>query len=947
MGSRATTPPTSAERRLGLVLRILAGLLLLAAVGYIAGALVVSWQEFFREAPFVANSAVKVTIIAIACVYAAGDLRRRRPLVGIVIAAHVISLLAMASMLLFADTARDADLGFATPSMTVVLWIAMALDGVIAVVLYAFLRPARRAGRAWALQPAQAPVDDLTGAERFARGFLIAFAALFALGAVIYEIGPLLDTSEALFRELPFVTNSVVKVSMLAMLCGYAALDVKRNLELVAPIVTVHVVSVLASAVLLIWGDVDHSRPLFGGELVIRDVLWGAMALDGAIAVLFALTARAAWQARFGLRYFGPLEIRGLVGVADVIVAGEHEAIPADEVARNVDARIEALRARRRWFYRACLLAVQARPLLDLLPPLSELDPHGRRRYLERRFRRPPAWPPIVKHGTQVLVRVCQQLSYVGYYGDARTHASIGYEPFTQRDRYADLHVPEPGPHPLKVDRPSDVDDGDLQADICIVGSGAAGAILAHELAAEHPDANILVLERGRYLEPREFTEDEVAMIGDLYADGLMQQTEDWRFTILQGSCVGGSTTVNNAVCFDPPPEVLQTWNDAEHDAGLDLADLAHSVAAVRAWLPVERQTNAVLNPSGRLFAQGAAGKPLEAGVVEANIRDCFGSGYCNIGCRWGRKLSMLDTVLPWAQERFGERVRIVAECEVEQIVTRGGSPDGVEALRARLGDGRRVAVRAGTYILAAGAVASSYLLLHSGVGRGLPVGKRFSCNMGAPLTAEFAEPLRSYDGLQISHFGRPDPDRGFVFETWFNPPVSQALNMPGWFERHFENMRLYDHLMAVGVLVGTGSNGEVVRAALGGPGVRFVPEERDLATLADGLKLLGEILFDAGAKRVMVNTWGDDEFTDASQLGALDRIARDPDHITLGTGHPQGGNAMSRDPEKGVVGPGFRVHGFENLHVCDASVFPTSLTVNPQLTVMSLAHYAARRIHV
>jgi len=45
------------------------------------------------------------------------------------------------------------------------------------------------------------------------------------------------------------------------------------------------------------------------------------------------------------------------------------------------------------------------------------------------------------------------------------------------------------------------------------------------------------------------------------------------------------------------------------------------------------------------------------------------------------------------------------------------------------------------------------------------------------------------------------------------------------------------------------------------------------------------------------------------------------------------------------VVGPDFRVHGTANLYVCDASVIPSSLTVNPQLTVMTLAHYAGPRI--
>lgn len=68
-------------------------------------------------------------------------------------------------------------------------------------------------------------------------------------------------------------------------------------------------------------------------------------------------------------------------------------------------------------------------------------------------------------------------------------------------------------------------------------------------------------------------------------------------------------------------------------------------------------------------------------------------------------------------------------------------------------------------------------------------------------------------------------------------------------------------------------------------------------------------------------------------------------DNVTLGTGHPQGGNPVGLDHKRSVVDADFRVHGYSNLHVCDASVFPSSVTVNPQLTVMSLAHYAAGHI--
>ncbi len=73
-----------------------------------------------------------------------------------------------------------------------------------------------------------------------------------------------------------------------------------------------------------------------------------------------------------------------------------------------------------------------------------------------------------------------------------------------------------------------------IEADVCIVGSGAGGAILAYEPVRAGRD--VLILGEGPYVQPHEFSEDEVAMIGQLYGDGIMQQTTDFRFTVLQGS---------------------------------------------------------------------------------------------------------------------------------------------------------------------------------------------------------------------------------------------------------------------------------------------------------------------------------------------------------------------------------------------------------------------------
>ena len=91
--------------------------------------------------------------------------------------------------------------------------------------------------------------------------------------------------------------------------------------------------------------------------------------------------------------------------------------------------------------------------------------------------------------------------------------------------------------------------------------------------------------------------------------------------------------------------------------------------------------------------------------LVECNIADCLGSGYCNIGCAYGKKLSALDWTLPRAQREFGDAVRILPDCRVEKVLMRDKRAYGV---RARLEDGRRLTVRANTVVLSAGAIASS-----------------------------------------------------------------------------------------------------------------------------------------------------------------------------------------------------------------------------------------------
>jgi choline dehydrogenase-like flavoprotein len=513
-----------------------------------------------------------------------------------------------------------------------------------------------------------------------------------------------------------------------------------------------------------------------------------------------------------------------------------------------------------------------------------------------------------------------------------------------------------------------------LSADVVIIGSGAAGGTLAEQLAAQGRE--VLIIEKGPYVPQDNFSEDEVDMISRLYSDGALQISQSLRFTVLQGSCVGGTTVVNNAVCFDTPDDVLERWNDPQgNNAGIDVGVFKLAQKAVRERMQIRsikessgtRAWEDVLNPGDKKIGSGVdayrAGNTdgLTYDVIEANITDCLGCGYCNIGCKYGRKLSMLDEVLPKVQQEYPDKFRIVSEAEVKKLNTQGGR---VTSILCQLRDGRELTIdHPNTVILSAGTIASSWLMMQSGIGAGqLPIGKYLCFNMGSPLHGLWEDDLKSFAGLQIGHYIKPEGKSGFVYETWYNPPIAQALAMPGWLDTHYQNMQNYAKMAGVGVLIGTESNASLSSALFlpGVPDIVYSPTEGDMNKLVDALVLLGQIMFRGGAQALYASTRhyrpyeGGRAVYSAEQFDAfaadLRRLVKDERDILLGTGHPQGGNRISKNRgtggvNGGVISPEFKVWGYDNLYVCDASVHPTATTVNPQLTVMTMARYASQLI--
>jgi choline dehydrogenase-like flavoprotein len=790
----------------------------------------------------------------------------------------------------------------------------------------------------------QAP--ELTAPERRLELALRFFTVFFLIQAMLYPVLGLFASA-----EFPFVANSFAKDGLFAVLCFVAAGDARRNGWAAQLVVLGHVLIVFALLLMLAFGNHDSVDNTFGSPLgtslspTLQLLIWAAAATS--VVVVISWLYRSAVKARYGLRYLWPHQHNTAMAMAEVLVIGPDEVLTPEEVAKGIDDYLYSFTAHEKWKSKLALSVLTVYPLFRLRPPFPMMAPERRLAFIERSFitdvveRRLPGG---LRKLLQTLLSAAQQLAIIGYYADPRSAPSTGYVPFSQRKRFPKAMKKVGELATIDVNSPNEVDADRITADVAIVGSGAAGSVLAYRLA--EAGREVVLLEGGKHVDPRDFTEDERIQFSNLFADGGLQMSTDTRFQVLQGKCVGGSTVINNAVCYDIPDRTLQRWNDPDGlDAGIEPERFAKSFKRLRKWLPVYSQEGGKhLEAGGDKMAEGikALGLDGEGGVVDANIKDCLGSGYCNIGCAYGKKLSALDNILPRAQRDFPGAVRIFSECLAESIRTRDNRATEVQCT---LSDGRRLRVLAKTIVVAGGALASSLVLQRSKIG-GDKVGTGMSFNVGAPLTADFEEQLNSFDGLQITHGYRPTGEDQLILESWFNPVGTQALLMPGWFSDHFHNMRRYAHLSCIGVVVGSQANA-TIKPGFRGKGMKldYEPAESDLRLLIKGTKLAARIHFASGALRVMPMTFRSASYSSLEEVDELDDIVRDNTDIGLHTSHPQGGNAVSQNPAKGVVDERFRVHGMENLYVCDASVFPSSVTVNPQLTVMAIADYAASGI--
>jgi choline dehydrogenase-like flavoprotein len=492
--------------------------------------------------------------------------------------------------------------------------------------------------------------------------------------------------------------------------------------------------------------------------------------------------------------------------------------------------------------------------------------------------------------------------------------------------------------------------DVELDADVCVIGSGAGGAVLAAGLVALGLD--VVMLEAGGHHRRDQFVGDEAWSFDRLYQERGARATKDLAFTVLQGRSVGGSTTINWTTCYRTPDHVLAHWAEHHGVEGLDSDVLRPHFDAVERRLNIHEWPAGAANANNRVLLRGGAALGWDPKPMRRNVRGCMNSGYCGVGCPVDAKQAMGVSYL---QDAVRDGLRLYTHVQARTLEHADGRVRGVTGAALDPDSDRPtgvvVTVRAKVVVSAGGAINGPALLLRSGIDGGGLVGKRTFIHPVSGVTGLYDEPIGPWHGAPQSagchHFRDRGPGKmGYFLES---APLQPMLASTVGYLFGTDHAAFMAQLGHAGVLIALGIDGFLpedvggaVELGAGGRAILDYPVRAPLVeAIRDAHLNMARCHLAAGATQVVTLHPEPVVIRSEADLAALADAPYGAHHHSMFSAHVMGGCAMGGDPSTSVVDTEHRVRGFDNLFVVDGSALPTSLGVNPSETIYALAHRA------
>jgi choline dehydrogenase-like flavoprotein len=517
---------------------------------------------------------------------------------------------------------------------------------------------------------------------------------------------------------------------------------------------------------------------------------------------------------------------------------------------------------------------------------------------------------------------------------------------------WEEIGYPGPlSPPPTAAEAPKDLPtvsvggpDATLEADVCVIGSGGGGSVIAARLAAA--GRSVLVLERGGYANEQDFRQTE-ASAGALYLRGGVMWSRTGQMGLLAGSTLGGGTVVNSMVCLRTPDDARQAWAEAGVEG---VAGSEFDAATDRVWERLGVNTEATHYNRNTELMVGALerlGHGHERIARNASLDDdprfC---GYCNNACQQGCKRSTLKTYLV---DAAAAGARFVVECKAERLLVEGGRAAGVEATVATPDGDVALTVRAPTVVLAAGAIESPALLLRSGIG-GPAVGRHLQLHPAWIVNGVYADPVDSWSGQIQSavSFGMShcEEDAGFLIESLTLSPAlwAGAISFAGAAD-HRDQMRKFAHMATWHGVSHDHGSGRVVLGPDDEAVVEWAltdPVDRRVAARAH--VEVARMHHDAGAEEISTFHFTPRRWRRGEDFDAYLRVLEETpaEEYTAYTAHQMSSCRLGADPATSVGDGRGQLHDTPGVWVGDASALPTAPGVNPMISLMALAELTA-----